>query len=275
MKADLHMHSIDSDGLFTKEYLFQQAKARGVDIIAITDHDVLKDVEETIKLSETYGVQYIPAFELSTIEQEKSVHILGYFRDDSYKSEELIKYFKDIKLRREQRAKKFIDNLDKYHGLKVSYDDCFRFGKGIIARPHIAKAIRVNYPEYSHDYIFQNFIGEQCLGYVPSSLLSIEEGIKLLRRHNCIVILAHPVLLKDKIRDKVLSYDFDGYEARYYQNRENDEALYTSLAHKKGLVITAGSDFHGIPDDSKHGFIGDVVLDGESLDLFLKKINEI
>ena len=275
MKADLHMHSIDSDGLYTKEYLFQQAAKRGVDIIAITDHDVLKDVEETFKLSEMYGVKYIPAFELSTIEQEKSVHILGYFRDDSYKSEELAQYFKDIKLRREQRAKQFISNLKEFHGLNVSYDDCFKFGKGIIARPHIAKAIRVNYPEYDHNYIFQNFIGEHCLGYVPSSLLSIEEGIKLLRRHNCLVILAHPVLLKEKIRDKVLSYDFDGYEARYYQNKENDEEIYTNLAHKKDLIITAGSDFHGIPNDSKHGFIGDVVLEGKALEMFLEKISKI
>lgn len=272
MKADLHMHSIDSDGLYNKEELFKRAKAENVDIIAITDHDILKDVEETTLLGEKYGVQYIPAFELSTIEQEKSVHILGYFRDDSYKNPELQEYFKNIKLRREKRARQFVENLDKYHGLKISYDDCYKFGKGIIARPHIAKAIRVRYPEYSHNYIFDNFIGEQCEGYVPSSLLSVKDGIAMLRRLNCLVILAHPVLLKDKIKDDVLRNSFDGYEARYYQNKENDEEIFTNLAYKKGLIITAGSDFHGIPNDSKHGEVGEVTLQGKQLKMFLEKL---
>ncbi len=146
--------------------------------------------------------------------------------------------------------------------------------RGIIARPHIAKAINMGYPKYNHNYIFENFIGDDCKAYVPSCELSVQEGIDLLRRNNCLVVLAHPVLLKSFIKEDVLRYNFDGIEAIYFRNKENDESEYRTLAKNRGMFITAGSDFHGIQNDTKHGDIGDVILTGEDLDIFRNKLKE-
>ena len=269
MKADLHMHSTNSDGHKTTFELVDLAKSNGIDIIAITDHDMVGHVEETIQYGLEQGVRVLPAIELSTLEQNKPVHVLGYFRDGSYQSEELKKYFVEIKEKRENRARKIVENLKKYNDIHITYERIAYFAKGIIARPHIAKAIIEAYPEYSHDEVFEKFIGEDCKAYIPSVEMPVLDGIDLLRRHNCVIVLAHPVLLKKHIKDTVLSYDFDGFEAKYYQNKPGDEAFYTSLAKSRNMIITGGSDYHGIPHDTKHGEVGEIYLEGPDLDNFL------
>ncbi len=274
MKADLHMHSTYSDGLLTTEELFKKAKENKVDIIAITDHDLVNGVDDNLEYSKKYGVKYIPGIELSTVAKGKPVHVLGYFKDSSYYSEELIGYYKEIKENREERAKKFISNLKEFFDIDVTYESVLGFSRGIIARPHIAKAITEKYPQYNHDYVFDHFIGDNSRAYVPSCELSVQEGIDLLRRNNCLVVLAHPTLLKSFIHDDILKYDFDGLEAKYFRNKNGDEIKYREYAKHNGLFITGGGDFHGIPNDTKHGDIGEVYIDNDDLRVFLKEYHK-
>ncbi len=275
MKADLHLHTTYSDGLKTAVEVITKAKRIGLDVISITDHDICTGVTENLVLAEELGIRYIPGIELSTTHKNKPVHLLGYFMDDSYQSTEMLEYYVSIKFGREERAKKFISNLDKYFKIKITYEEVQNYSNGIIARPHIAKAVNYNYPEYTLDYIFEHFIGDHSIAYVPTCELSILEGIELLKRNNCIVVLAHPVLLKKNILNEVLSYDYDGYEARYFRNKEGDEKFFTNLAYKKQMIITAGSDYHGQKGDTKHGEIGEVVLDSNDLTVFLNKFPKL
>ncbi len=272
MKADLHMHTTYSDGRKSPEEVIKRAKAKEIDIIAVTDHDTVSGVDHIKKLADKAGITYIPGVELSTVEDNKSVHILGYFRDDSYKKDEIQDYFKFIKEAREKRAKKIIKNLKQYFDIEITYERVHDIANGIIARPHIAKAIIEQYPEYTHDDIFDTMIGDTCKAYVPTSELDVASGIKLLRDHNCLVVLAHPTLLKPNIKDKVLSYNFDGLEAKYYRNQPGDEKYFRELAESRNMLITAGSDYHGIEGDTKHGDLGDVTLTGEDLNQFLKNL---
>ena len=272
MKVDLHTHTTNSDGTKSPKELLTMAKERGIDVISITDHDTCVNVEENIEISKELGIRYIPGIELSTLEQNKSVHVLGYFTDDSYNNEEMKNYYTFIKESRENRTHKFIKNLKEFFGIEITYEDVVAFSTGVIARPHIAKAINKKYPEYSFDYIFETFIGDNSKAYVPSSKLSVEEGIKLLKRNNCVVVLAHPTLLKSHIKDYVLSLDYDGYEARYFRNKENEEDYFKLLASKRNMFITGGSDYHGIENDSKHGEIGKFYF--EEAEAFLRFYEE-
>ena len=273
MRADLHMHTTLSDGRLSPKEVIQRAKKNQVDIIAITDHDICGEVEENLTFANSLGIKLIPAMELSTVYENKPVHILGYFRDEAYKSPEIVEYYNTIKLGRENRAKKFIQNLDEYFNIKITYDEVRSLSNGIIARPHIAKAIVNNYPEYTFNQIFEDFIGDQSKAYVPSCEMGVQEGIDLLRRHNCVVVLAHPVLLKKSIKERVLNFDYDGFEAIYYRNTEEDEETYIKLAQERNLIYTAGSDYHGIPNDTSHGDIGDRLLEGKPLERFLQKLH--
>ncbi len=268
MKADLHTHTTFSDGTKTNIELLTMAKENGLDIISITDHDTCSNVEENMNVAKDLGITYIPGIELSTLERNKSVHVLGYFTDKSYENKEMKDYYVFIKKSREDRTKKFIVNLKQHFNIIITYEDVLSFSEGIIARPHIAKAINLNYPEYSFNYIFREFIGDYSKAYVPSSKLKVEEGIELLRRNNCVVVLAHPILLKQHIREQVLSYNYDGIEARYYRNNEQDEDLFKALASKRGMFITGGSDYHGIENDEKHGTVGDYYI-GDDIKDFL------
>ena len=172
MRADLHMHTIESDGRLTREELFKHASSRGVNMIAITDHDTCLHVEENFELAKKYNMHYIPGIELSTLYKGKNVHILGYFRDNAYESKTMLDYYKMIKKGREERAKQFVINLKKYFNIEISYDQLLKISHGIIARPHIAKAIIENYPEYSHNEVFDRFIGDHSKAYVPSTELT-------------------------------------------------------------------------------------------------------
>ena len=274
MKADLHMHTTESDGRLTREALFKHVQSKNIDIISITDHDTCKHVEDNFKLAEKYGIKYIPGIELSTLYEGKNVHILGFFRDESYKSEKMLKYYVEIKKGREDRAKKFVENLKKFYNIEITYQDILEVSNGIIARPHIAKAILNKYPHYTHNEVFDRFIGDHTEAFVPSTELHVSEGIKLLREHNCLIVLAHPKLLKHHIHDKVLAYDYDGIEAIYGMHDDEHMKYYKQVAKERGLIITAGSDYHGIPNDQKHKDVGDVYLEGSDLERFLAALNK-
>ena len=275
MKADLHLHTTESDGRLQREELFQLAQARNIDIIAITDHDVCRHVEDNQRLAKQVGVTYIPGIELSTLYEGKSVHVLGYFRSKGYQSDVMERFYVETKARRERRARTFIENLAHYFNLHIDYEDILSVSHGIIARPHIAKAIRMRYPQYSHNEIFDLFIGEHTKAYVPSAEIQLADGIKLLREHDAVVVLAHPTLLKPAVHDAVLDHDFDGIEAIYGMNRAQDTERYCAIAKSRGLLVTAGSDFHGIENDTKHKDLGDITLEGEALEAFLQAVGVV
>ncbi|QMS84571.1 PHP domain-containing protein [Candidatus Xianfuyuplasma coldseepsis] len=274
MKADLHMHTTYSDGRLDPKTVIKRAQQAGMDYIAITDHDTVGDVDAMVEYGHQIGIEVIPGIELSTLYQGKSVHVLGYFRDDSYHHPTMLAYYKDIKTKREKRAKRIIAKLKDYHNIYITYDEVYQNAQGIIARPHIAKAIIDRYPDYNHDRVFDELIGDHCKAYEPSVELPLSDGIQLLRKFNCVVVLAHPTLLKPHIKEAVLTHDYDGLEATYYRNKDGEEAFFTELATSRGMIITGGSDFHGIKNDSKHGDIGDIYIEGDDLDAFLNLLKK-
>ena len=275
MKADLHIHTTHSDGTKTVKEIIDMAKDKGVQIIAITDHDIVKDVAFGKEYAESLGVTFIPGVELSTLHRNKSVHVLGYFNTDGYENKEMKDYYTMIKEGREKRAHKFIENLKFHFDIEITYESVYSFSRGVIARPHIGKAIQAKYPEYTFDYIFDNFIGDHSPAYVPSTQLPVEEGVALLRRNGALAVLAHPTLLKESVKEEVMAMDFDGVEARYYRNKNNEENLYREYAEKNQIIVTAGSDYHGIENDSKHGEIGEISLDEEDVSIFLEALKEM
>jgi predicted metal-dependent phosphoesterase TrpH len=274
MKADLHAHTTHSDGTKTVKEVIDLAHQNGMTVFSITDHDIVKDVTFAKEYASSLGMTFIPGVELSTLHRNKSVHVLGYFKNEGYKSSAMNDYYKMIKEGRENRARQFIINLKKYYDIEITYESVLSFSRGIIARPHIGKAINQAYPEYSFDYIFDHFIGDYSEAYVPSTQLPVEEGVKLLRNNGAIAVLAHPTLLKKHIKEEVLAMDFDGIEARYYRNKKEEEKLYRKYAEENRIVITAGSDYHGIENDTKHGMVGEIYIDGTDLNAFLDVLKE-
>lgn len=276
-KGDFHLHTKNSDGKLSPKELVNLAKKEKVDIIAVTDHDTVAGVEEAIEEGNNIGVKVIPGLELSTLYNGKNVHVLGYFKDVALINEEFKTFLKDITNYRVYRAKRIVENLNKFFDIKLDYEKILKDTHGVIARPHIAKAIIDAGYDYSWDYIFDKFIGENSPAYFPNKKLSTEEGIKLLQSVNALIVLAHPVLIKNINLKELLKLPFHGIEAIYPMNSKEDTTKLSDYASAHNKIVTAGSDFHGISDnDLKHSStVGEVFLDEKGIEIFLNRLNNI
>lgn len=270
-KADLHNHTTASDGKSTPTQLIKLAKKESIDIIAITDHDNTYGIDEAIKAGIDMNIQIIPGIELTTRHNNESIHLLGYFRKSDYKSPSFQSYLKELQDYRILRGEKIVHNLKKFFNISVNYENILKHNNGIIARPHIAKAIVDAGYDYSWNYIFNNIIGNHSPAYIPTKDIGIEEGIHILKSNNAFVSLAHPTLIKKSKIEDLMIYNFDGIEAVYPLNKPNEENYFKDICRKYNKLVTGGSDYHGLDkSDEKHGYIGDSVLTGKNLELFLK-----
>lgn len=223
-KGDFHIHSTASDGNCTPSEIIDLAKKRHIDIISITDHNTTAGIDEAILYGKKSGIKVIPGVELSTRYNNTRVHILGYFKDDSYKNELLIQTLKNI-------------------------------------RTHQITEVRKIFRGYLNSYYRRNVI---C----------VENGIEILRFFGATIILAHPVLLPKKDFNQIIKMDFDGIEAKYSSNTAEDTEYFVNIAKARGLIYTAGSDFHKLKQIYRiHGLIGNVFLNQNEIINFLSKGN--
>lgn len=267
IRADFHLHTNASDGKLSPKELVQLAKEQDLKLIAITDHDTTNSLYEGILEGERLGIKVIPGIELSTIHNDESIHILGYFTDDSYKDSNFQNFLSEIQDYRIYRAKKILSNLDEFFNIKLDYEDVINSAKGVVARPHIAKAIIDKGYPYTFQYIFDNIIGKNSVAYVQNKKISLNEGIRVLRDLNAVVILAHPKIIKKTSIEDIVKFNFHGLEAIYYLNSIEEQEKYINVALKNNKLISCGSDFHGIESDVKHGYIG-------SMDSTLKELED-
>lgn len=269
-KVDFHVHTTSSDGILTPKEVVQIASKNGVKYLAITDHDTVSGLDEAIKEADKLNIKLIPGIELSTNHNKESIHILGFFKDDSYINDELIKALDGIKNERIIRAQKMISKLKEIFNIEISFEAIMSDGKKLIARPHIAKEIiKAGYP-YDMDKIFEELIGKDCPAFIPTNKLSTEDGIKLLKKYNALVFLAHPILITKSPIDDFLSLGLDGIEAIYFQNSPEEEKSLIEIASKNNLLVSAGSDCHGdLENDKRHGDIGCMKMKDEYLENFL------
>ncbi|OFI05570.1 DNA polymerase III PolC-type [Clostridium acetireducens DSM 10703] len=275
-KGDFHIHSNASDGKFSPKDIVHLSLKQNMDIISITDHDTINGINEALEESKKVNIKVIPGIELSTLYKGENIHILGYFKNSNYKNSNLQNFLKNMECYRIYRAKKIIENLYEFFHIKLDADEIIKKSNGIIARPHIAKAIIDAGYDYTWEYIFNNLISDKSPAYVPNKKLSLEEGIKLLKYSNALVVLAHPVLIHNCSIEELLNFEFDGIEAIYYSNTPKETFRFKNLAKKYNKIITAGSDFHGITkSDGLHALnIGDVYLTKEYIKIFLEKLNQ-
>jgi predicted metal-dependent phosphoesterase TrpH len=269
---DLHMHTNESDGKLTFQELMDLAKKENLNTISITDHDSCKDVQEKLNYAKKIGLNYIPGIELSTYHMGKSVHVLGYFTDQSYLDPKLHELTDFIINSRLDRLAKYVKAIRDTYDIPITVEEVKSYASYIVARPHIAKAIMNHRPDLSHQDVFDKILGNDNPIYIPSVKIDTKEGIEFLKSLNCVVVLAHPTLLRFDIFESVIKLNFDGIEARYPLNKEGEEKIFRSIANKNKWVITGGSDYHAIDGDRKHGYIGTAVLSKEELLPFLNKV---
>lgn len=255
---DLHLHTTASDGTFTPSEVVRFSKKLGLVAIAITDHDSIAGIAEALEEGTKEGIEVIPGIEFSTEINDASVHIVGLFVD--YKNEELINLTSEIVNAREKRAEKIVEKINSLNeGPKIRFEEVKEKANGLIGRPHIAEILIEKGYANSIEEVFTNFLRRSAPCYVPRFKLTPQECVRFLVKIKAVPILAHPGLLSEEINfepflKELIECGLAGIEVFYPTHKLKQKEYFLKLAKKYNLLISGGSDCHGLLNNGP--FIG-------------------
>lgn len=243
-KSDLHIHTTYSDGILSPNEVVSWAYKKNLTDISITDHDTVEGISEAIESSREFNINVIPGIELSCVEQDEEVHILGYFID--YESEKIKEFTNTLKNAREDRNIKIIERLNKMD-IDISVKDVEEISKeGNMGRPHIAKALINKGLVDTIDGAFKIYLSKGRPAYVERYKVSVKEAIDFIHSLGGAAVVAHPGLINNKkILNYVFKQDIDGIEAIHCKHDEDQIKIFLQLSEELNLIPTAGSDCHG------------------------------
>jgi len=242
-RADLHLHTIFSDGDFTPEQLVQEAVKAQLSCIAVTDHDCILGIKPAQEVAPD-SLEVIPAIELTAEQNSLEIHILGYFIDVN--NDELNTELDRLHKVRIQRIYDMTEKLNKI-AIDVSAEDVFKISQhGCVGRLHIAQVL-LEKGHVSNIYeAFNRYIGDKAPCYVSKFSLNPKEAIDLIIRAKGIPVLAHPYVLRnDSLIVSFIEQGIKGLEVYYPEHSQLIIHKYLAIARKFGLLVTGGSDFHG------------------------------
>lgn len=248
-RADIHCHSIYSDGFLTPQELVLLAVKNGLKGISITDHDtILAYDSDLIAFAKAQGVELLTGIEISSLYENTSVHILGYnFLLDSA---DMLAFLQKQQEKRNDRNLKILAKLT-LKGFSITLDELKAFASkknvyGSLGRPHIAHLMVEKGYVRSYQEAFNMYIQDGGCCYVPGEKPTPQEVISVIHQSKGRAILAHPHQIdRMKIVQKLLEFPFDGMECYYGTLLPTLEHRWVELAKKKNILITGGSDFHG------------------------------
>lgn len=272
-KADLHLHTTSSDGLFTPTEVVEWAAKKKLNAIAITDHDTVDGIAEALEAGDRYGLEVIPGIELSCTYRDEEIHVLGYFIDGD--SKPLVDKISELKEARENRGNGIVENLIQY-GLDITAEEVMeKVQDGAFGRPHIARVLVEKGIVDSMEEAFNNYLVKGKIGYVERYKITVKEAIDLIHISGGVAVMAHPGIAKNRDYPKeILRYGFDGIEVVHSAHDESTEREYTKIADKLDLIKTAGSDCHGVLEDG-NPMLGEYTACFDSVEKLKAKRDEI
>lgn len=255
---DLHVHSNASDGTLSPRQVVKEARARGVTLLGITDHDTVLGLPEGETAAREAGITMVPAVELSVEKEKREIHILGYFVEAE--KAELREVLSGIRERRNTRNDRILEQLKRL-GAPVDPERLREIaGEGSVGRPHIALALFEAGHVVSPLAAFGRFLGNGRPAFVPRALLTLEEACEIVRKAGGLPVLAHPAKLGPRrVWEEIVAVGIDGVEVYHSDHSAHQEAALLAFAREMSLFVTGGTDTHGW-DSSRPLAIGSVTI---------------
>ena len=273
-KADLHIHTTASDGLLSPAEVVQMAKQAGLAAIAITDHDTVAGITEAQEWAQKIQLEVVPGVEISTVEGQQEVHVLGYYIDEQ--DPKFASFLSAQRNVRQQRNQMMIEKLHSL-GIQVTMEEVLRKKKNHtpqtnVGRPHIAEVLIDKGVVGSVQEAFEKYLGKDGLAYCTPPRITPFEAITRIREAGGVPVLAHPGLYRDDhLIKKLVDQGLTGLEVYHSDHTKEMERTYRELAHRYGLIVTGGSDFHGERNGSMyHGPIGTRTVEYNQLQMLKK-----
>lgn len=270
-EVDLHMHTTASDGTNAPSENVRLAKAAGLYAIAITDHDTVAGFAEARLAGQQQGIHIVPGVEISTVANGQDIHILGYYMnvDDAL----LLSRLRQLRNTREERNTLILDRLQEL-GMAITMEEVLeQAGKRVlsdetIGRPHIASVLLNKGHVSSISEAFDRYLGKGGAAYVNAPRITPFDAVDWIKEAGGAAVVAHPGLYgDDALVESIVQYGAVGIEAYHSDHSMEDEARYAAMATRLGVLVTAGSDFHGVRNGHEfHAPIGSRRIGSEVLE---------
>lgn len=246
--ADLHVHTTFSDGMLTPGEVVNLAREMGMSAIAITDHDCIEGVAPAMDAALGTELEIVPGVEISAAIRDDEIHILGYFVD--WREGPLVETLRKVKINRVKRMKKIIALLAET-GIRVDGDKVFgTMPEGTVGRLHLARIMVEDGLVRNVREAFDRYIGDGKICGVRHDRIDFTRVIKIIRDSGGVPVIAHPATMgRDEYLPDYIKAGLRGMEVFHVKHRASVNKKYLDLAEKYGLIVTGGSDCHGMGPD--------------------------
>ncbi len=245
MFADLHLHTIFSDGTYTPEALTAEAQRCGLAAVALTDHDTMEGCPRMAAACQAAGIEFIPASELTAELNGNEIHLLGYFLDiENQKLQAALAKFQEVRRRRVREMAARLNQLN----VPLRAEAVFALANcGAPGRPHVARALVQGGFCGSLDEAFERFLKVGKPAWVPKFKISAVDAIELIHQAGGLAAMAHPGLNRtDEIIPELARAGMDALECFHTKHSAAMTEHYLQLAEAHQLLVTGGSDCHGL-----------------------------
>jgi predicted metal-dependent phosphoesterase TrpH len=250
MIFDLHSHSTCSDGLLSPADLVERAVQRGVDVLALTDHDEIKGVAAAREAADHWGIRLVNGVEISVLWDDVTLHIVGLNIDTGYQP--LADGLAAIRSGREMRAQRMAESLAAV-GIGGALEGARRYAKNpeLVSRSHFARYLVEAGHARDTNAVFRHFLTPGKPGYVPHQWAALADALQWIHGSGGIAVLAHPgrYELGDAKRERLLGefVERGGAAVEVVTGSHAPTEFVTWARHARnfGLLASAGSDFHG------------------------------
>ncbi|MES2991180.1 MAG: 3',5'-nucleoside bisphosphate phosphatase [Pseudomonadota bacterium] len=254
MNADLHCHSAVSDGTLEPEALAARAKANGVELWALTDHDEIGGQQRAIAAAAAIGLPYLTGTEISVTFADVTVHIVGLGFDPDNAA--LAAGLHATRGGRRERAMEMSDGLATV-GIKGAYDGALQYvgNPELISRTHFARFLVETRVCQDTSEVFRKYLVEGKPGFVPHRWATLRNAVRWITDAGGIAVIAHPARYKFSANEEyALFSEFKAHGGRGVEvvtgsHSSADAVRYTETALEYDLLASRGSDFHS-PDES-------------------------
>lgn len=252
---DLHCHSNVSDGVLAPASLAARAKARGVDVWALTDHDEVGGIAEARAAAQALGLPFVPGVEISITWAGQTVHIVGLHVDE--RNPVLLAGLARTRSGRELRAREMAEQLAAA-GIPDAYEGALAYAGNpdLISRTHFARYIIDRGVCRDVPSVFRNYLIEGKPGYVPHRWASLQQSVEWIKAAGGIPVIAHPgrynfdMMAYDALFSEFKDFGGTAIEVITGSHTPDQYEEYARVAQRYGFLASRGSDFHG-PGESR------------------------
>ena len=254
LNADLHCHSVVSDGTLTPEALAVRAKANGVTLWALTDHDELGGQQRAKAAASAINLDYLAGVEISVTWMGQTIHIVGLGIDANHQG--IIEGLRSTRAGRGNRAKLMAEQLLKV-GISGAYEGALHFAGNhdLISRTHFARYLVEQGVCKDTEHVFKNYLVEDKPGYVPHMWAKLDDAVSWIKAGGGVAVIAHPgrynfnAMQMDELYKHFKELGGLGIEVITGSHSPDQYKTYAKIAQQYGFLASRGSDFHD-PNES-------------------------